>query len=139
MTAGRTEVAKSREPVRAASVIFRKGTARDRVAMNGASRHGSADRDRAVARLRTITIGTGLAGVVAVGGFGAIAAASYDGASTTDGALTAAVTTDSAAVTATPSATSTDTSTTSASSSGLSTTTAPTTTTGSPHAVTGSS
>lgn len=114
--------------------------------MNSASRRSSADRDRAVGRLRTITIGTGLAGVVAVGGFGAIAAASYDGTSKNDGAITAAVTTaaDTTSTSTSTSTTAADTSPTSTtstttSSSGLSTTTAPTTTTGGAHASTGSS
>jgi hypothetical protein len=112
--------------------------------MNSASRRSPADRDRAVGRLRTITIGTGLAGVVAVGGFGAIAAASYDGTTVSDGVITAAVTIEAASTTSTTSAAtsgaSTTTSTTSSSSStGLSTTTAPATTTGSAHASTGSS
>ena len=109
--------------------------------MNSAARRSSADRDRAVGRLRTMTIGTGLAGVVAVGGFGAIAAASYDGTSADDGAITAAVRTTAAGTTPTTSTTSTTSTTTSTpSSTGLSPTTAPTTTTtGSAHASTGSS
>src|SRR5436190_23018343 len=63
-----------------------------------------AERDRAVARLRTMTIATTLAGVAAVGGFGTIAAASYRGATATD-AVTAAVTTSGQETSATPTAT----------------------------------
>ncbi len=105
--------------------------------MNRAARRSPADRDRAVGRLRTITIGTGLAGVVAVGGFGAMAAASFDGTSADDGAITAAVTTTAAGSTSTTPTTSTTSST--SSSTGLSTTTAPTPSAGSAHASTGSS
>jgi hypothetical protein len=116
--------------------------------MNSAERRSPADRDRAVTRLRTITIGTGLAGVVAVGGFGAIAALSDDGTGTSEGVITAAVTTDAGATTSTTStstgttsATSTaaTTSTSNSTSSSLSSTTTPVTTTGTAHASTGSS
>jgi hypothetical protein len=44
--------------------------------MNVTSRRSPDDRDRAVARLRAITIGTSIASVAAVGGFGIVAAQS---------------------------------------------------------------
>jgi len=100
--------------------------------MNGATRRSPTDRDRAVARLRAITLGTGLAGVAAIGGFGAIAGASYDG-STTDGALTAAV---AAGQTSTSAA---ETTTTSSSAATPSATPAPTASSATAHATTGSS
>lgn len=49
-----------------------------------------ADRDRAVDRIRRLTIGTTVAGIVAVGGFGGLAAATWHGTETT--VTTAAVT-----------------------------------------------
>jgi hypothetical protein len=122
-------------------VTIRKGRGRDPLAMNRAARRNPVDRDRAVARLRTITIGTGLAGVVAVGGFGALTAATYDG-TPTDDITTAAVrtttaTTSDAATTSSTNASSTETST--STSTGRSTTTTPTTSDGTAHATTGSS
>lgn len=100
--------------------------------MKTAVRRSPMDRDRAIARLRALTIGSSIAGIAAVGGFGALAAASYDGNST--GITTAAVTTDSSTTrNGTPSTTAgTGTTTTQA-------TAAPTTTTGTAHAATGSS
>jgi hypothetical protein len=56
-----------------------------------ARRLSPADRDRAVGRLRALTIGTTVAGVAAVGGFGSIAALSNHGVATGD-VVTAAVT-----------------------------------------------
>ena len=50
--------------------------------MNAAKPTTPADRNRAVARLRTLTIGTTIAGLAAVGGFGTLAAVSYSGHST---------------------------------------------------------
>jgi hypothetical protein len=123
-------------------VTVRKGTVRDRVVMKSAARISPTDRDRAVRRLRAITIGTSLAGVAAVGAFGAIAAASYDG--TTTDVTTAAVTTTSTSTTdgtssTTSSGTSTTSGTTSTTSTSLQTTTTPTTTSGTAHATTGGS
>lgn len=124
-------------------VTARKGTIGDRGVMKSATRISPTDRDRAVRRLRAITIGTSLAGVAAVGGFGAIAAASRDGTMT--GVTTAAVTTTSTSSSdGTSSTTSTDAATTSgttptSSSTSLQTTTTPMTTTGTAHATTGSS
>jgi len=102
-----------------------------------------ADRDRALARLRTMTIATTLAGVAAVGGFGTIAAASYRGATTTD-PVTAAVTISDQATAAAATATTTPTdpsSATSAATTAPNVTPAPTVTptSGSAHASTGGS
>ena len=119
-------------------VTIRQGTTGDPPVMKTAARRTPADRDRAVARLRTMTIGTGIAGVLAVGGFGAIAAASYDGTSG-DATTAALVTTDAATTTSTTSATSTSTSTTTTSTTATQATAAPTAATGSAHAATGSS
>jgi hypothetical protein len=96
-----------------------------------------ADRDRAVARLRTITVGTTVAAIAALGGFASIAAASYRGEATTD-AVTAAVTTSGQTTTAT---TTDQSSATSAPTTAPTVTAAPTVTsmTGSAHASTGGS
>jgi hypothetical protein len=96
--------------------------------MKTAARRSPGDRDRAIARLRALTIGSSIAGIAAVGGFGALAAASYDGSAT--GITTAAVTTDTS--TADGGTSTTNTTTTQA-------TAAPTTTTATAHAATGSS
>ncbi len=74
--------------------------------MKTAARRSPTDRDRAVRRLRTITVGAGLVSVVAVGGFGALAALSHDGAAI--GVTTAAITTiDDVAAATQPTAAST--------------------------------
>src|SRR5882672_5577548 len=86
-------------------VTLRKGTVDHRVAMKSATRRSPADRDRAVARLRTLTIGSSIASVAAIGGFGAMAALSYDGTSTD--ITTAAVTTVGSTTTTTDGGTST--------------------------------
>jgi hypothetical protein len=126
---------------RIALVILRKGTEDHRSVMKTATRRSPAERDRAVARLRALTIGTSIAGIAAVGGFGALAAVSYDGTST--GITTAAITTGTSTTgTSTTSAASGSTSTTTSSTSDTTTaqaTAAPTTTTGTAHAATGSS
>ena len=115
-------------------VILRKGTVVHGVVMKTAVRRSPADRDRAVARLRAITIGTGIAGVAAVGGFGALAAASYDGGSTD--VTTAAITTTATGGATSDASTSTSATTTTTTAQA---TAAPTATTGSAHAVTASS
>lgn len=51
--------------------------------MNTTQHSGSVHRDRALQRLRAITIGTALTGIAAVLGFGGLAAATYTGHSTT--------------------------------------------------------
>jgi len=111
--------------------------------MKTAARRTPADRDRAVARLRALTIGTSIASIAAVGGFSAIAALSYDG-TTTDVTTAAIVSTDTTtATTGTTSTTSTTSGSTSTTTTTGTTTTqataAPTTTTGTAHAATGSS
>jgi hypothetical protein len=87
--------------------------------MNAASRTTPADRNRAVARLRTLTIGTTIAGLAAVGGFGTLAAVSYSGHSmgttaevettTSTGSATTTTTSSGSSSTATPTATATPT------------------------------
>jgi hypothetical protein len=115
--------------------------------MTTAARRSPADRDRAVARLRALTLGTSLASLVAVGGFGALAALSYDGTSG-DIVTAVAVTTDNATTTAgiSTTGTSTTTDTTTTTNAGATTgtasvqaTAAPTVATGTAHAATGSS
>jgi len=100
--------------------------------MKTAARRSPADRDRAIARLRTLTIGTSIAGLAAVGGFGAIAAMSYDG-SATDITTAAVVTADDGTTDAAATTTTTISTTT------VQATVAPTATTGTAHAATGSS
>jgi hypothetical protein len=118
-----------------------KETALQTPGMNPDTRRNPADRDRAIGRLRTITIGTSLASLAAVGGFGAVAAATYTGGSAD---LTTAAITTTAGTTDTSSSVSTTTSTATTStsgSSGVQATPAPTTTTssGTTHATTGGS
>ncbi|HLO36281.1 MAG TPA: hypothetical protein VK194_09370 [Candidatus Deferrimicrobium sp.] len=111
--------------------------------MKKSTRRSPADRDRAVARLRALTIGTGVAGLAAVGGFGAIAAASYDGGAA--GITTAAIVSADGSTTATGASTTgtttTGTTTTTATSgtTSVQATAAPTAATGTAHAATGSS
>jgi hypothetical protein len=124
-------------------VTLRQGTLDHRAVMNTPARRSPVDRDRAVARLRRITIGTSIASLAAVGGFGAIAALSDDGTSadlTTAAAVTAGggATTDSAAAAAeaaAPAATTTTTTTTTT----VQATAAPTAAAATAHATTGSS
>src|SRR3954451_8166476 len=120
-------------------VTVRKGTTAHRGRMKTAARRSPGDRDRAIARLRALTIGSSIAGVAAVGGFGALAAASYDGSTT--GITTAAVTSDTSATGAGTSTTTSDTTTSISTTTTATTqaTAAPTTTTGPAHAATGSS
>jgi hypothetical protein len=96
--------------------------------MNATSRRAVADRDRAIARLRTLTLGTTIASIAAVGAFGAVAAVSYSGTGTD---VTTAAATSGNTATATPST---------GGSTGLQATPAPTTTTaGGGHATSGGS
>jgi hypothetical protein len=87
--------------------------------------NGRRDRVRATRRLHNLTIGTALLGVAATGGFGALAAITYNGAAKTTAttATTAFTTTGSATTTATAAPTSP----------------AVTTTTGTAHVTTGGS
>jgi hypothetical protein len=100
-----------------------------------------AARDRATRRLNQLTAGVALAGVVAVGGFGALAAVTDRGATTTSAAATTSVastsTTTAAATPATTSGATTSgtTSTTSTLAAGV----APVAATGAGHATTGGS
>jgi len=124
-------------------VILRKGTTDHRVVMKTVARRSSADRDRAVARLRALTIGSSIASIAAVGGFGAMAALSYHGTSaeiktaavTTAGSTT---TTDGGTSTTTGAAT-TGSTTTNSTATTTQATAAPTATTGTAHAVTAGS
>lgn len=127
-------------------VTIRTGTLDHRDGMKTATRRSPADRDRAVARLRALTIGSGIASAVAVGGFGALAAVTYRGAS--DTIVTAAAVTTTTPSTEAAAAAPTATSTTSSGSSTTPATTttatiaasvAPTATTSTAHAATGSS
>jgi hypothetical protein len=60
--------------------------------MKHTTRRSPADRDRAMARLRTLTIGSAVGGFAAVAAFGAVAAASDRGTDST-AIITAAITT----------------------------------------------
>jgi hypothetical protein len=120
-------------------VTLRKGTTGHREVMKTAARRSPAERDRAVGMLRALTIGSSLASIAAVGGFGAMAALSYHGTSTdiTTAAVTAAgstTTTDGGTSTTTDGGTSTNSTTTTTQA-----TAAPTATTGTAHAVTAGS
>lgn len=91
-----------------------------------------ADRDRAVARLRSLTLGAAAGGLLGTALFGAVAGATYDGSTPI---VSAAATDDAIAQTTTDdSTTTTDDATTS-----LQATPAPTTTTSGAHASTGGS
>ena len=103
--------------------------------MNGIPR-SPGERDRAIARLRSITIGTTVISIVAVGGFGAVAALSDSDA--TPAITTAALTSTSAAATSDTSAT-TDTIQATAAPTAASTAASATTSTASAHATTGGS
>ena len=108
--------------------------------MKTATRRSPRDRDRAVARLRALTIGTSIASVAAVGAFSTVAAISYDGTPTqvTTAAIVSSDTSTSAG--GSSSTTSGSTSTTQATAAPTSqATAAPTTATGTAHAATGSS
>ncbi len=52
-------------------------------------RHTAAGRDRAIRRLRAITTGTALAGILGVAGFGALAGATYSGTHSAGSSVTA--------------------------------------------------
>ena len=71
--------------------MVRKETIRKMADMHAPSTRRPADRDRAVDRIRRLTIGTTVAGIVAVGGFGGLAAATWRGADAQ--VTTAAITT----------------------------------------------
>jgi len=119
-------------------VTHRKGRTDHPAVMKTATRRSPADRDRAVARLRALTIGSSIASIAAVGGFGAIAALSYHGNSTD---ITTAAVTTAGATTTTDGGTSatTGTTTTNSTTTTAQATAAPTATTGTAHAVTAGS
>ncbi len=104
--------------------------------MKTATRRSPHDRDRAIARLRAITLGTTIASAAAVGGFGVLAARSYDGSSTE---VTTAALDSTAATTGSDAATSGTTTTDATGADAVQATPAPTTSTGTAHAATGSS
>ena len=110
-------------------------------AMNATSRRNPADRDRGVARLRLLTIGTSVASVVAVGAFGAVAALSYSGGSNdvTTAAVTTTTTTKTSGAATSDSSTSTSTSTSLQATATPTPTQTTTTTTGTAHATSGGS
>jgi hypothetical protein len=64
-------------------VMVRKETIRKMADMHAPTTRRPADRDRAVDRIRRLTIGTTVAGIVAVGGFGGLAAATWHGTDST--------------------------------------------------------
>ena len=100
--------------------------------MKSAIRLTAAERDRAMRRLRDLTVGTAVASIVALAGLGTVAAASNPGSTADSGTTSAADSTSGS--TATLGSTSTS------SSSGLAAaTTAPTTTSGNAHVSSGSS
>ena len=103
--------------------------------MKTTARRSPADRDRAVARLRALTIGFSIVSTAAVGGFGALAALSYDGSSTA--ITTAAIVTTNTSTTSGSSTTPTSRTTGGATS--IQATAAPTTTAGTAHVASGSS
>jgi hypothetical protein len=102
--------------------------------MKSAIRLTPADRDRAMDRLRNLTIGTAVASFLAVAGLGTVAAATHPGSSNDDAGRTTAALSDDAA-----DETTTTTTTTTSNSSLKATTTSPSTTSGKAHVSTGSS
>lgn len=100
--------------------------------MNTTPARRAADRSRAVRRLRSLTLGTAVAGVAATGAFGWLAAATYHGTWT---AADAGTTTAAAA----DSTTTTDTSSTTDNSTAITSSTPVTNSTGTAHVSTGGS
>ena len=108
------------------------------VGMNGTPRRSARERDRAIAHLRSITLGTTVASVAAVGVFGAVAALSNSGDSSA--ITTAALTTARAAASTDSSSTADAIQATSASTAApTAAATTPTTSTANAHATTGGS
>ena len=73
--------------------------------MKTANRTTPTDRNRAVARLRSLTMGTALASLAAVGAFGTVAAVSWSGQSSTQTAEVVTATPDGNSTTTTATAT----------------------------------
>ncbi len=71
--------------------MVRKETIRKMVDMHAPASRSSLDRDRAVDRIRRLTVGTTVAGIVGIGAFGGLAATTWRGTNAT--VTTAAVTT----------------------------------------------
>jgi len=71
--------------------MVRKETIRKMVGMHAPASRSSHDRDRAVDRIRRLTVGTTVAGIVGIGAFGGLAATTWRGTDTT--VTTAAVST----------------------------------------------
>jgi len=131
--------------------MVQKETIRKMSDMNAPPTRRPADRDRAVDRIRHLTVATAVAGIIAVSGFSGLAAVTWRGAEA--GVTTADVTTttsdDTSGATSGTSAGSDDTATTSTTSSDSTTSTStpaptPTTptvtsTTGAAHATSGGS
>lgn len=117
-----------------------KGSARQSPGMNAID-NGRDARSRANRRLRNLTIGTAVFGVMATGSLSALAAATYRGS--TDASTAAAITEDGSTTTTTSTAAATSTGTTTPSTTAATSTTtaAPlvTTASGSGHATTGGS
>jgi cytoskeletal protein RodZ len=115
--------------------MVQKETIRKMADMPALTTRGPADRDRAVDRVRRLTVGATVAGIVAVGGFAGLAAATWRGADST--ITTAAVTTTTAdAAAGSTSGTSTTSGVTTTSSTTTTTTTRASTATLAPTATT---
>ena len=71
--------------------MVRKETIRKMVDMHAPASRSSLDRDRAVDRIRRLTVGTTVAGIVGIGAFGGLAATTWRGADAQ--VTTAAITT----------------------------------------------
>src|SRR4029079_170950 len=65
------------------AVMVRKETIRKMVGMHAPASRNSHDRDRAVDRIRRLTVGTTVAGIVGIGAFGGLAATTWRGTDTT--------------------------------------------------------
>ena len=63
--------------------MVRKETIRKMVGMHAPASRNSHDRDRAVDRIRRLTVGTTVAGIVGIGAFGGLAATTWRGTGTT--------------------------------------------------------
>jgi hypothetical protein len=118
-----------------------KGTVRQDRAMNTNDNGRAETRSRANGRLRRMTIGTAVLGVLATGSFGGLAALTYDGSSDS-GSAVAEVDTSTTTITTTTTATSAATAEPTATAAAAAAATAApavTTTQGAAHATTGGS
>jgi hypothetical protein len=122
--------------------MVQKETIRKMADMPASTTRRPADRDRAVDRIRSLTVGATVAGIIAVGGFAGLAAATWRGADSTITTAAVITTTADAAAgfTAGTSTTSGDTTTTPAATPApTATTPAVTSATGAAHATSGGS